>query len=408
MTIYSSPFLAPLRWMFGWRHLKDVATLPPDAYPSEMQDYGNDTGIDGALQIATVWACIRLISETIGTLPMLVYRRRPDGGKDVAADHPLYELLHDAPNAYMTALEFWEGVATSLCTHGNAYAEKMYLGTRLVAIEPIAADSVEIIRRNGRRLYRISEDGKKQREVDEARIFHVRGFGVGGDYGLSPIAYARYTLFGARAADRASAKLFASGNRQQGVLEMDQTLDKDQRTQVRENIIQPFIEGKTLVLEAGMKFKPTTLTPEDAQMLGSRSFQIEEICRWFRVPPFMVGHTEKSTSWGTGLEQQQIGFLIFALEPYLERIEQSIRRSLIAPPERKDIAAEFKVEKLLRTDSAARATFYSQMVTNGIMTRNEARGLENLPPKEGADELTAQAQNVPVGSPAPQPQGIPA
>ena len=158
-----------------------------------------------------------------------------------------------------------------------------------------------------------------------------------------------------------------------------------------------------------MEFQPLSMTPQDAQMLETRSFQIEEICRWFRVPPFMIGHTQKSTSWGTGLEQQQIGFLTFALEPYLERIEQAIRRSLIAPEERRTIFAEFKVEKLLRADSAARAAFYATMVTNGIMSRNEARGLENLPFMPGADELTAQAQNVPVGSrppaPEPNPQG---
>ncbi len=404
MTIYTSPFLTPIRWMFGWRHEAKISG-PAIGYPDTMQGYGRETGVDGALQIAAVWACIRLLAETVATLPMIVYRQK-GAQREVARDHPLFELLHDEPNADMTALEFWEGVVTALCTCGNAYAEKRYSGDRLVALHPLRADAMEVYRdARGRRRYRYHDDKGRARELDEDKVFHVRGFGNGGDVGLSPIAYARYTLFGARMADRASAEIFATGNRQQGVLTVEQVLDEKQRGQVRENILKPFVEGKTLVLEAGMKFAPTTLSPEDAQMLESRAFQIEEICRWFRVPPFMVGHTEKSTSWGTGLEQQQLGFLSFALEPYLERIEQTIRRSLIRPQERAALSAEFKVEKLLRADTAARATFYQTMTQIGAMTINEVRGLENLPPVEGGDVPRMQMQNVPITQAGEQDNG---
>lgn len=404
MTIYTSPFLTPIRWMFGWRHEAKISG-PAIGYPDTMQGYGRETGVDGALQIAAVWACIRLLAETVATLPMIVYRQK-GAQREVARDHPLFELLHDEPNADMTALEFWEGVVTALCTCGNAYAEKRYSGDRLVALHPLRADAMEVYRdARGRRRYRYHDDKGRARELDEDKVFHVRGFGNGGDVGLSPIAYARYTLFGARMADRASAEIFATGNRQQGVLTVEQVLDEKQRGQVRENILKPFVEGKTLVLEAGMKFAPTTLSPEDAQMLESRAFQIEEICRWFRVPPFMVGHTEKSTSWGTGLEQQQLGFLSFALEPYLERIEQAVRRSLIRPEERAALSAEFKVEKLLRADSTARAGFYQTMTQIGAMTINEVRGLENLPPVEGGDVPRMQMQNVPITQAGEQDNG---
>jgi HK97 family phage portal protein len=153
-----------------------------------------------------------------------------------------------------------------------------------------------------------------------------------------------------------------------------------------------------------MEFQPLSMSAQDAQMLETMSFQIEEICRWFRVPPFMVGHTQKSTSWGTGLEQQNIGFLTYSLRPYLSRIEQTIRRSLISPLERKTISAEFKVEGLLRADSATRMTSYATGVQNGIYTRDEVRTWENLPPKGGAaDELTVQSQNIPIGANTPQP-----
>lgn len=405
MTIYSSPFLAPIRWMMGWRHEAKLTSVPA-GYPTEMQGYGNETSVDGALQVAAVWACIRLISETVATLPLILYRKDARGQRSVASEHPLYELLHDAPNADMTALEFWEGAVTSLCTNGNAYAEKKRIGERLVALEPLRADSMEVFRNErGRRRYRYHDDSGRSRELDEDQVFHIRGFGNGGDVGLSPIAYARYTLFGARAADRTAAQVFATGNRQQGVLTVDAVLKPEQRQQIRDNIIQPFIEGKTMVLEGGMRFAPTTLSPEDAQMLESRSFQTEEICRWFRVPPFMIGHTEKSTSWGTGLEQQQIAFLTFALEPYLERIEQAVRRSLIAPSERASLNAEFKVEKLLRADSASRAAYYTAALGTtqapGWMVKNEVRRLENLEPMEGGDDPVPLITNSPTeGDPA--------
>lgn len=204
------------------------------------------------------------------------------------------------------------------------------------------------------------------------------------------------------AADETASKMFANGVRPTGILTVDQVLKGEQRDAIKKNIVEPMAgsgnAGGLFLLEAGMKFQPITMTPEDAQFLETRGFNIEEICRWFRVPPFMVGHTQKSTSWGTGLEQQLIGFLTFALRPYLTRIEQSVRRSLIPAAERGSLFAEFKVEGLLRADSAARANFYAIMVTNGIMSRNEIRGLENLPRKLGADDLTVQAQNVPLGT----------
>jgi HK97 family phage portal protein len=399
-TVFNLATLTPILHMFGWRHVGgqlSVSTGPRNG------DLSKDLGPDGALQIATVWACIRLIAETISTLPMLVYRTQADGGRVLAKDHPLYELLHDSPHYDFTAVEFWEGVAASLCVHGNAYAEKLRMGSRIVALDPLPADQVEVFRTEaGARRYRVREPGKRIREIAEEDMFHVRGFGNGGDVGLSPVSYARNTLYGTRMATRAAAQLYEKGMRHQGVLEMDQTLDKDQRQQARENILNPIIEGGSGILEHGIKFKQLTMSAQDAQMLETMSFNIEEICRWFRVPPFMVGHTQKSTSWGTGLEQQNLGFLTYSLRPYLSRIEQTIRRSLMTPLERKSLVAEFKVEGLLRADTMTRMQAYSMAVRDGIYKRNEVRGWENLPPVEGGDVLTVQSQNVPLGQ-QPEP-----
>lgn len=390
--------------LLSGRRAPDMAGLGPSAHaPSwpRATTAGKIVSVDTALEIATVWACVRLLSETIATLPLMLYRTDDTGGRTVAADHALYSLLHDEPNADLTAVEFWEGVVLSLCLPGNAYARKERMGRRLVALTPLAADRVAVRRRDdGRREY-VHSDRDGRQVYDEDDIFHVRGFGSAGDVGLSPIAYARQSLGAAMAADEHAAALFANGVQPSGVLTIDQVLDADQRREVRENIVAPMAgsgnAGSLFVLEAGMKFQAISMTPEDAQFLQTRSFHVEEICRWFRVPPFMVGHTEKTTSWGTGLEQQMIGFLTFGLRPYLSRIEQAIKRSLIVPEERRRLTPEFKVEGLLRADSKARADFYATMVQNGIMDRNEVRRLENLPPRPGADALTVQSQNVPLG-----------
>lgn len=420
MTVFSLSLLNPVRWMWGWPHAGGkLSTVTADR--DRDSDWGKDCGVDSALQIATVWACIRLLAETISTLPCLVYRDQADGGRKVDKEHPLYALLHDSPHFDFTAVEFWEGMVASLCVAGNAYAEKLYMtprsasnpNPRIIALQPLNAQAVEVFRKkSGARAYRFNEHNKPVREIAEEDMFHVRGFGNGGDEGLSPISYARNTLYATRAASRAASKLYDSNMRHEGIIKMPHELKAEQRTQVRENILQPILNGRSGVLELGMEWQTLTMSAQDAQMLETQSFNIEEICRWFRVPPFMVGHTQKSTSWGTGLEQQNIGFLIYSLRPYLSRIEQSIRRSLMNPTERKVLTAEFKVEGLLRGDSAARMTTYATGVQNGIYKRNEVRGWENLPPVEGGDELTVQSQNVPLGQqaapavpalPAPEP-----
>ena len=403
MTVYSSPLWTPIRWMFGWPHVGGKLTTTGGQRRDDNAD-NRDCGPDAALQIATVWACIRLIAETISTLPMLVYRQDANGGREVDKNHPLYELLHDSPHFDFTAVEFWEGVAASLCVAGNSYAEKLYIKPRtasnpyprIIALKPLAADSVEVFRtESGARRYRIY--GKRNREIAEEDMFHVRGFGNGGDEGLSPISYARHTLNLVRSTSSASQELYSNNLRNQGVLKMATGLTPDQRGQAKTNILDPIVNGGSGILEHGMEFQSLSMSARDAQMLETMSFQIEEICRWFRVPPFMIGHTQKSTSWGTGLEQQNIGFLIYSLRPYLSRIEQSIRRSLMNPVDRKTMTAEFKVEGLLRGDSQARMATYATGVQNGIYARNEVRAWENLPPVEGGDDLTVQAQNVPLG-----------
>ncbi|WP_395008662.1 phage portal protein [Undibacterium sp.] len=353
-----------------------------------------------AMQIATVWACIRLIAETIATLPMIMYERDAKGGRNVARDHWLYRLLHDQPNANMTAVEFWECVVSQLCLWGNAYVLKTYIGNRIVSLDPLKPNLMQVKTDVNGDLFYIYTTSSGLKTYTEKEIWHVKGFGIDGLVGLSPVSYARNSLGAAIATDRASGKLFANGMRAGGALTMQNILTKEQREQIRESMAAQLAgtanTGKLMVLEGGSTYQSLSMNPDDVQMLETRAFQVEEICRWFRVPPFMIGHSEKSTSWGTGLEQQMIGFLTFALRPYLTRLEQGIKKSLLPPPDRLKYFGEFSIEGLMRADSAGRAALYASGGQNGWMTRNEIRELENRPPVAGGDELTVQSNLLPI------------
>lgn len=390
--------------IFGRRNVKlsgrDDAETMKAALSSAGSAAGKSVTPDTVLQLATAWSCIRLLSETIGTLPMAIYRR--DGeAKKTAREHGLYELLHDSPNADQTAAEFWEGVVACLCLWGNAYAEKLKLGDRLIALKPMRPDLVRVARNErGARVYRYSHP-TGFRELKEDDVFHVRGFGAGGDVGLSPVSYARQTMGTALAADETAAETFRNGLQISGFLK--EAPGTKSTSEQRKDLLKLFDEfmgslnaGKVMPLPHGFDFAGITMNPEDAQLLQTRRFHVEEICRWFRVPPFMIGHTEKSTSWGTGIEQQMIGFLTFSLRPYLTRIEQAIKKQLIAPAERASIYAEFNLEGLLRADSQGRAALLSALGQNGYLTRNEGRARDNLPPLPGGDVLTVQSNLVPL------------
>ncbi|MFK3973768.1 phage portal protein [Pseudomonas sp. NPDC087358] len=355
-----------------------------------------------ALQLSTVWACVRLISETLATLPIALYEDQA-GVPVVASSHPVHRVISIQPNADQTPVEFWECVLVSLLMSGNSFNEPHWVRNELSSLEFLLPQAVSPPKRNssGAIEYRFIDSMGVSHTVTDDEMMHTRGFGNDPLFGLSPLAMGRNVFGAAMAADESASKMFANGMKLGGVLSTDQILKKEQREDIREDMATKFAgavnTGKTLVLEAGMKYQQVSMTPEDAQMLQTRAFNVEEICRWFRVPPWMVGHTSNSTSWGTGMEQQMIGFLSFTLLPWMKRIEQSINRRLLKPGERRRFYAKFNPEGLLRADSAARAAFYSSMTQNGIYTRDECRIKENMAPKGGnADELTVQSNMLPI------------
>lgn len=362
------------------------------------------------LQLSTVWACARLIAETIATLPLGIYERTSQGRRS-AREHPLYLILHDQANADSTAAVFWEAMILSMLLRGNGIAEKQLLGNRLVGLRFLAPARLNITRNmSGQRRYLYTESDGNQREISESRIFRIPGFTLDGDWGVSSIEYGAKVFGSALAAATAANGTFERGLSQTVAFKFPHLLKKEQREEFRETfkeIAGAVNAGKPALLEGGMEAQTIGINPKDAQLLESRAFSVEEICRWFRVPPFMVGHSEKSTSWGTGIEHQMIGFLTFTLRPWLTRIEQAIRKDLLSPVERLRYYAEFSVEGLLRADSAGRSEYLSKMVNNGLMTRDEARAKENLAPKGGnADVLTVQTALVPIDQ-LGQAQGAP-
>ncbi|RPW57794.1 phage portal protein [Pseudomonas aeruginosa] len=360
---------------------------------------GKNVTVDKALQLSTVWACVRLLSESVSTLPLKLYRRLPDGSREQAKDHPLFRLLCRTPNAEMTPQRFMLMVVVSICLRGNAFVEKKMIGTRVVALVPLLPQYMRVKREDSGRLkYTYTENGV-ERVIPENNLMHIRGFGLDGVCGMLPVTMGREIFGSAMSAEEAAAKVFAQGMQASGILSGDTTLTPKQREDLRASLTA-FMgsqnAGKIMVAEAGLKYQGITMNPEAAQMLESRSFNVEEMCRWFRVPPFMVGHMDKQSSWASSVEAQNLHFLTNSLRPLLVNIEQEITRCLIGEADADELFAEFAVEGLLRADSTARAAWYNTALQNGWMSRNEVRRLENLPPIEGGNVFTVQSALVPL------------
>lgn len=367
---------------------------------SRVSDAGESVTESSALSLSAVWACTNLISGTTSSLPLMVYREKA-GKREIARDHPLYRILHNSPNYDQTAVDFWDFMAASIELWGDAFAQIERTGKQVVSLLPINPSQMVVKRLpSGAIQYEWSDEGKHYVESDQ-NVLHIRGFGGSPLGGMSTLHFARNAFGLARAIDRSASSTFKNGMRPAGALTFDNFLSKENREIARTALLEQHVgamnSGKPLILEGGTKWVQLTINPEDAQMLESRRFSVEEICRFFGVPPHMVGHTENSTSWGTGLEQQTLGFQKFTLRRRLKRIEQALEKQLLTSSDRANgIRIEFALEGLLRGDSGARSAFYASALQNGWMTINETRALENLPPVDGGDTPRMQMQNVPI------------
>jgi HK97 family phage portal protein len=361
-------------------------------------------GPDGALQISTVWRCVDLVSKMVGSLPFFVYRTR-DGQRELARDAQLYQLLHDSPNGRMTASEFWTALLVNYLLRGNGYAriQRDKVGSA-VALWPMPADQVQPYILDTGELVYLYQVGGEQRVLLADDVLHIKDIG-NGIVGLSKLDYMRATTTEVARAQGQATKLFANGNKPTGLLYVDRILNDEQRAALRRNFgeIAEGSSSKLYVLEAAMKYEQISLTPAEVQLLETRKYGVEEVCRWFGVPPVLVGHSNVTT-WGSGIEQLIDGFYKITVRPLLVGIEQAVAKRVLTPAQRARFTVEFSFDALLRGSAKERFELYASATTNGIMTRNEARQLENLPPMSGGDKLTAQSALLPVEMLGKQPK----
>ncbi len=361
------------------------------------------TATPGAvLGLTAAWACINLIAGTGASLPLGVFRTTADGVRTPAKDHPLYRILHDSPNADQTALDFWEFMFAAVELRGNAYAEIERNGAgQVIALTPIMCEPVHVRRLDNGSLEYAWTDAGVARTAGQEDVFHVRGFGGGPLGGASTLSVCRAAFNSASVVEWAASTTFANGVRPSGILSTEAQLTKDQRDEAERLLQIKFAgamnAGRPMLLDRAMTWQQLTINPEDAQMLESRKFSGEEICRIFGVPPAMVGYGDKASNWGTGKEVDVMGFQKFTLRRRLKRIEQAAEKQLLTAAERAaGMRIEFNLEGLLRADSGGRATFYESGLRNGWMTINQVRALENMPPVEGGEVPRMQMQNVPI------------
>lgn len=358
-----------------------------------------------AIGLSATWACVQLIAGTIGSLPLMIYRTGPDGVRRVAKDHPLYFVLHDSPNYDQTAVNFWEIMAASLELYGNAYAAiERRTGGELNALTPIRPDRM-VVRRiaNGDLEYEWTDNGQRfvKRNSD---VLHIRGPLGDALGGMSTLSACGDVFSDAMAAESASGSIFGNGVSPSGILstpdgvQLSQKQRQELETLLRERHQGAMRTGSPMLLDNGLKWTQLSISPHDAEMLESRKFSGEQICRIFEVPPAMVGYGDKASNWGTGKEVDVLGFQKFNLRKRLKRIEQALLKQLVPLAERRaqGITIEFNLEGLLRGDTFSRYQSYQMAINMGLMTRNEARALENLPPVDGGDVITVQMQDIPL------------
>lgn len=354
-----------------------------------------------ALQSTAVYACVRLLAETVASLPLITYRRLENGGKERALDHPLYDVLHYRPNRLMSSFEWRETMMGHLLLWGNAYSRIVDDASgRVVELYPMRPDRVQISQTEAGLMYTYSPTGGEVMTLPEEKVFHLRGLSTEGILGISPIAQARQAIGLALATEEFGSRFFGNGARPGGVLEHPGTLTDEAMNRLRMSWEQSHTGAanahKVAILEEGMKYAQIGIPPEDAQFLETRKFQLAEIARIFRVPAHMIGDLDRATF--SNIEHQSLEFVIHSVRPWLVRWEQAIMRSLLMEHERNEVFAEFLVDGLLRGDTMSRYQAYATAVTNGWMSRNEVRQLENLNPVDGLDEYLVPMNMMEAGA----------
>lgn len=345
---------------------------------------GRQVTVKSALSNTAVLAAVRLISETIASVPLHIYERQGEDGKKKARGHPLYNILHNQPNSEMTAFSFWEmAMYNLLLSDGNFYAEiERNIKGDIIALWPLLPSNMEVKRNNGELtyIYRLPDNTKVQ--IPSKSVFPLHGFSANGIIGLTPLQLAKEAIGLGLAAEEFGARFFGNGGNVNGVLETDDELGEEGRQNLRESFDETY-KGlsrahRLLILEEGMKYKQTGIPPDEAQFLETRKFQVTEIARFFRVPPHMIYDLDRSTN--NNIEQQSLEFVKYTLIPWVTRIEQTIFMKLLDEKEKKKFFTEFMLNGLLRGDIKSRFEAYHIARLDGIITDDEWRSFENWNP----------------------------
>ena len=340
-----------------------------------------------AMQISAVYACVRVLAESIAGLPLQVYQCGKKGSREKAVEHPLYFLLYDEPNPEMTSFVFRETLMTHLLLWGNAYAQIIRDGRgQVIALYPLMPDRMRVDRDENGQIYYRYQLGADELHLDKAGtvdlspkdVLHIPALGFDGLVGYSPIAMARNSIGMAIACEDFGASFFRNGAAPSGVLEHPGVLKNPEKLRAawEAQYGGSGNSGRVAVLEDGMKFNPIAIPPEQAQFLETRKFQVDEIARIFHVPPHMIGDLERSTF--SNIEQQSLEFVKYTLNPWVCRWEQALTRSLLSPKEKREYSIRFNVDGLLRGDYQSRMNGYAVGRQNGWMSANDIRELENM------------------------------
>jgi HK97 family phage portal protein len=386
-----NPFYTFGTWIQGGlRRLLGIQTGSPPINNDEIAD---TVTFDSAMQLSAVWSCVKLLAETVASLPINVYKITENGRK-VDKNNDLHLLFSSKVNRYQTKVEFFETVILNLVVNGNAYCLIQRFGDKIVGLLPLMADQMRVtLMADGSITYEYYQDAGVT-VFSEKSIWHLKLMG-NGIIGLSPLDHQKRTLGIAQAAENAVTKIYKNGAKPSGVLTLDKFLTEPQREQIRNKFysLSSGNQDRLMVLEGGMKWESVSLSPQDIELLASRQFQISEICRWYGVPSVMVNDTSSTTVWGSGIEQIVAGFYKITLRPILEKIEASIVANLIQLPSRE---VEFDFNALTRGDTKTRYESYRTGIQGGLLMPNEARAQEGLPPAEGGDKLYMQGATVPI------------
>jgi HK97 family phage portal protein len=386
-----NPFYTFGTWIQGGlRRLFGIQTGSPPINNDEIAD---TVTFDSAMQLSAVWSCVKLLAETVASLPINIYKIT-ENGREIDKNDDIQVLFSGKVNRYQTRVEFFETVMLNLVVNGNSYCLIQKFGDKIVGLLPLMADQMRVtLMPDGSVTYEYYQDAGVT-VFSEQSIWHLKLMG-NGIVGLSPLDHQKRTLGIAQAAENAVTKIYKNGAKPSGVLTLDKFLTEPQREQIRNKFysLSSGNQDRLMVLEGGMKWESVSLSPQDIELLASRQFQISEICRWYGVPSVMVNDTSSTTVWGSGIEQIVAGFYKITLRPILEKVEASIIVNLVRKPRRE---AEFDFNALTRGDTKTRYESYRTGIQGGLLMPNEARAQEGLPPAEGGDKLYMQGATVPI------------